>query len=417
LCSFVQVRGSIPLLWTQFADLRYTPEIKFSDKDPKKHRDAFIKHFTRLIKRRGKTTVVNLTKDSSHEQVITETFGRFLEKTKFTPEITYAYFNFHHETKGMNMDKTNILLDRLKDNMEQMKYYCEDISQKSKRKSINDSIFSFPDKRKDSEVHIETKEFHFSKTPDLSEVKQKDTLHLGENLETVKKEIRFEEKPQEPEMLLDFGSSPTENSGNEEPIKNQQETQVPKKEEIDLKIEKQEINFDFDLNSSGMKMGDFSSSNLLSVSAPVVFSKQNGIFRVNCIDCCDRTNVVETYIARKVLRAQFIELGILVDDQKFSDLTNFNKIVNHVWANNGDAISRLYAGTTALMGDYTRSGERTLSGLLNDGYNSAMRYVQNNFRDSDRQRSIDLSLGNLDIHSKAEEDIQKSESISDMLLF
>jgi hypothetical protein len=327
-----------------------------------------------------------------------------LEKTKFTPEITYAYFNFHHETKGMNMDKTNILLDRLKDNMEQMKYYCEDISQKSKRKSINDSIFSFPDKRKDSEVHIENKEFHFSKTPDLSEVKQKDTLHLGENLEPVKKEIRFEEKSQEPELLLDFGT----------PIKITPE--VPKKEEIDLKIEKQEISLDIDPTSSGMKM-DFSSSNLLSVSTPIVLSKQSGIFRVNCIDCCDRTNVVETYIARKVLRAQFIELGILVDDQKFSDLTNFNKIVNHVWANNGDAISRLYAGTTALMGDYTRSGERTLSGLLNDGYNSAMRYVQNNFRDSDRQRSIDLSLGLLDIHSKAEEDIQKSESISDMLLF
>lgn len=53
-----------------------------------------------------------------------------------------------------------------------------------------------------------------------------------------------------------------------------------------------------------------------------------------------------------------------------------------VWANNGDTISRLYAGTQALLGDYTRTGQRSVAGLLSDGYNSAMRYVQNNFRDT-----------------------------------
>jgi hypothetical protein len=26
------LRGSIPLLWTQFADYKYTPEIRFSEK-------------------------------------------------------------------------------------------------------------------------------------------------------------------------------------------------------------------------------------------------------------------------------------------------------------------------------------------------------------------------------------------------
>ena len=45
-----------------------------------------------------------------------------------------------------------------------------------------------------------------------------------------------------------------------------------------------------------------------------------------------------------------------------------------LWANNGDALSRQYAGTNALKGDFTRTGERNLSGLMKDGVNSASRY-------------------------------------------
>ena len=51
-----------------------------------------------------------------------------------------------------------------------------------------------------------------------------------------------------------------------------------------------------------------------------------------------------------------------------------------VWANNGDTISRQYAGTNALKGDYTRTGERNLSGLVKDGVNSASRYYLNHMK-------------------------------------
>lgn len=43
--------------------------------------------------------------------------------------------------------------------------------------------------------------------------------------------------------------------------------------------------------------------------------------------------------------------------------------------------SMLYAGTPALKGDFTRTGQRTKLGLLQDGTNSAIRYVVNNFQD------------------------------------
>ena len=54
-----------------------------------------------------------------------------------------------------------------------------------------------------------------------------------------------------------------------------------------------------------------------------------------------------------------------------------------LWADNADAISRLYAGTPALKGDFTRTGKRTKRGALDDGLNSVTRFYLNNFLDGD----------------------------------
>lgn len=43
--------------------------------------------------------------------------------------------------------------------------------------------------------------------------------------------------------------------------------------------------------------------------------EQDGVFRVNCVDCLDRTNVVQTAIARVMLEIQFRKFGLLLPDQ------------------------------------------------------------------------------------------------------
>jgi len=40
-----------------------------------------------------------------------------------------------------------------------------------------------------------------------------------------------------------------------------------------------------------------------------------------------------------------------------------------------------------------RTGQRTRWGMLQDGWNSAIRYLKNNFSDGFRQDSLDLFLG------------------------
>ena len=56
-----------------------------------------------------------------------------------------------------------------------------------------------------------------------------------------------------------------------------------------------------------------------------------------------------------------------------------------VWSDHANFISMAYAGTGALKTDFTRTGKRTRKGLLEDGWNSVMRYLKNNFFDGARQ--------------------------------
>jgi hypothetical protein len=51
-----------------------------------------------------------------------------------------------------------------------------------------------------------------------------------------------------------------------------------------------------------------------------------------------------------------------------------------LWADHGDDISRQYAGTGALKSGFTRTGKRTIGGLIDDGIKSMARYYLNNFQ-------------------------------------
>ncbi|KAL1494584.1 hypothetical protein ABEB36_010159 [Hypothenemus hampei] len=118
---------------------------------------------------------------------------------------------------------------------------------------------------------------------------------------------------------------------------------------------------------------------------------QNGIFRVNCMDCLDRTNVVQTAIGKAVMEMQFCKLGLVSPEGEVP--SNIKSTFQLLWANNGDAISKQYAGTNALKGDYTRTGERKFTGIMKDGMNSANRYLMNQFKDSVRQCVLDIMQG------------------------
>lgn len=120
----------------------------------------------------------------------------------------------------------------------------------------------------------------------------------------------------------------------------------------------------------------------------IMILQQQGVFRTNCLDCLDRTNLVQTIISQIAVESFLGHRG----ERITADL-----VARHgsLWADNGDALSKIYAGTGALKSSFTRSGKMSLAGALADARKSATRMYINNFADKGRQNTMDLLLGRL----------------------
>ncbi|KAJ3010129.1 UNVERIFIED_CONTAM: inositol polyphosphate 5-phosphatase [Siphonaria sp. JEL0065] len=121
-----------------------------------------------------------------------------------------------------------------------------------------------------------------------------------------------------------------------------------------------------------------------------VFTQQ-GVLRVNCLDCLDRTNHVE-FIAAKMmaetcLRQMGLEALLQNPEGPFADA------FQNLWADNGDWLSKIYTGTGALKTSLTRRGKQTVMGFFDDAAKSVSRFYINNFQDKHRQEAIDIVLG------------------------
>ncbi|KAJ4344445.1 Inositol-1,4,5-trisphosphate 5-phosphatase 1 [Didymosphaeria variabile] len=131
-----------------------------------------------------------------------------------------------------------------------------------------------------------------------------------------------------------------------------------------------------------------SNGNDYVVRRPTTILQQEGVFRTNCLDCLDRTNLVQTIISRMALE-------ILFNHKTLGASQDFWARHSSMWADNGDALSRIYAGTGALKSSFTRHGKMSLAGALADARKSATRMYINNFADKGRQNTIDMLLGRL----------------------
>lgn len=120
---------------------------------------------------------------------------------------------------------------------------------------------------------------------------------------------------------------------------------------------------------------------------------QTSVVRTNCMDCLDRTNVVQSMLARYSLNRQFTDLGILRPGETFKSDDSFEFLFRNLWADNADVVSKSYSGTGALKTDFTRTGNRTKAGAFQDLQNSITRYARNNFADGPKQDAFDLFLG------------------------
>merc|ERR1719225_164354 len=113
---------------------------------------------------------------------------------------------------------------------------------------------------------------------------------------------------------------------------------------------------------------------------PDITREQIGTVRTNCTDCLDRTNAVQTFLGLEVLQYSLMDLGLT---DKPNIVSRFEEMFKQMWLNNGNELSKMYAGTGALGGGGSK---------LIDGARSAARTIQNNLLDSTKQEAIDVLL-------------------------
>ncbi|CAH8574963.1 unnamed protein product [Heterobilharzia americana] len=110
---------------------------------------------------------------------------------------------------------------------------------------------------------------------------------------------------------------------------------------------------------------------------------QSGALRINCVDCLDRTNAIETLVGVQLILPKMLNsLGINVNEQPVL-VNRFVDGLRQLWQQNGDHVSRIYAGTGALGSGRSK---------LRDAQRTAVRTIQHSFFDSAKQEAMHALL-------------------------
>ena len=138
------------------------------------------------------------------------------------------------------------------------------------------------------------------------------------------------------------------------------------------------------------------------INSDEIFSVQKGTIRTNCLDCLDRTNVIQTRICWLIIENMFKFMNldykyltkIFNTEEKFFIPGNneFKEKFKNIWAENGDEISIQYTGTASTITTVTKSGGHGFMGLIQHGIATVTRLYKGNFEDNDKQECIDILL-------------------------
>lgn len=138
-----------------------------------------------------------------------------------------------------------------------------------------------------------------------------------------------------------------------------------------------------------VRVGFFHTSNGLLQKPERV---QSGVVRTNCVDCLDRTNVLQFFVGLEVLKQQLTALNLLPEPRLDFD-SQVVAVLSELYDLMGDHLALQYAGSVAhkkyqLLGSRPRMMTSSKELLT-----SIHRHYNNSFTDSEKQASLNLFLG------------------------
>lgn len=125
-------------------------------------------------------------------------------------------------------------------------------------------------------------------------------------------------------------------------------------------------------------------------SGEVLIQYQNGINRINCVDCLDRTNFMMNIIAETAFIKQIKEMLQMKPNDKLDLATKIVQTYQSIWRNNGDSIALQYGGSRAHQQKDSNSIEVVME--------SVKRHFSNSFKDEKKQELMSIWLGEFQIN-------------------
>lgn len=119
---------------------------------------------------------------------------------------------------------------------------------------------------------------------------------------------------------------------------------------------------------------------------------QEGVARINCVDCLDRTNAAQFVIGKGAFGHQLHALGLL-DNPYLEFDSDAANMLTEMYHDLGDTIAMQYGGSALAHTTDTYRKINQWTSHSRDVLESMKRYYANSFADADKQAAINLFLG------------------------
>ena len=118
--TYLQTRGSIPIIWKQSPNLKWNPKLLI-ESNLMKNKSAFKYHIDKMKKAYGENYCINLIDKKGSQKIIGEFFTEMI-KTENDPLIKYTWFDFHAECHNMQWHNLSKLINEVLENIQKYRY-------------------------------------------------------------------------------------------------------------------------------------------------------------------------------------------------------------------------------------------------------------------------------------------------------
>jgi len=128
LFSLIQIRGSVPVIWSQKANLKYKPGILIQQNSE----IAFKAHLDYVLNKYKETYLVNLIDQKGSEKKLAEAYASHVKNYQMQynkqKQINYIEFDFHHECRNMNYGAVDekLIVPKLNPFLQSFQFFCMD---------------------------------------------------------------------------------------------------------------------------------------------------------------------------------------------------------------------------------------------------------------------------------------------------